>query len=129
MAFCTECGTPHETGQRFCANCGAQLGGVITRTTPAGAMIPARAPASGLSIFSFVVGLLSLLGAPAVLSIYYGPWILGAVAIFCGAFAHRRAQLQGWDKGDALATAGIVLGIISTLIGSLFLISFHPWGP
>ena len=119
VAFCTECGTQHEIGQRFCANCGTQLGGVITRTTAAGTIIPARAPVSGLSITSFVFGLLSLLGAPIVFSIYYGPWLLGAAAIFCGAFAHRKAQTQGWDRGDALASAGIVLGVVSTLIGTV----------
>jgi hypothetical protein len=127
VAFCTECGTPHEMGQRFCANCGAQLGGVITKAQPVTAHVPTRAPISGLSVSSFVFGLLSILGAPLILSPFYGPWLVGALAVFFGVFAHRRAQREGWDRGDALASSGIVLGIIGTLIGALILISVRPW--
>lgn len=127
MAFCTECGTPHETGQRFCAICGAQLGGVVTKTEGPVPHAPRRAPITGLSVASFVVGLVALFGGPIVLSPFYGPWTVGAVAVFLGVFSHRRAQNQGWDRGDALASAGIVLGIIASLIGGLIALSLHPW--
>jgi hypothetical protein len=128
VAFCTECGTPHETGQRFCANCGSQLGGVITKTAPVGALVPVRAPVTGMSILSFVLGLLSLVGTPGFLALLFiGPMLLGAFAIIAGLFAHRAAQEKGFSN-DGLATAGIVLGIIGTVLGAVLLITLRsPW--
>ena len=123
MAFCTECGTPHETGQRFCANCGNQLGGVITGTRPSPVAIAARAPITPMSIISLILGIFSIFGGPGLIALVFflgflGPFLLGAFAIIAGLFAHDSAHKQGL-RGDALATTGITLGVIGSIVGTL----------
>jgi len=128
VAFCTECGTPHETGQRFCANCGNQLGGVITGTRLAPAPIAPRAPVSGMSVISLVLGIFSLFGGPGLLAIVFlgflGPFMLGLLAIIAGLSAHNNAHRMGW-RGDGLATAGITLGVIGSVAGTLIWASWR----
>jgi len=124
LAFCPECGSPQGTGQKFCATCGTQLGGVITTTAPAGPFVPARAPVTAMSIIAFILGLFSLIGVP--IPIYYffsaGRMIVGALAIIGGMLAHGSARQKGLE-GDALATAGIVLGVIGTVMGVVFVVT------
>ena len=123
MAFCTECGTAHETGQRFCGSCGAQLGGVITGTRPVQSAIAAPAPITPMSIISFILGIFSIFGGPGLIALVFflgflGPFMLGVLAIIAGLFAHDSAHKQGL-RGDALATAGITLGVIGSVLGTL----------
>lgn len=128
VAFCTECGTAHETGQSFCANCGAQLGGVLTATKPTWEPIAPRAPITGMSILSFVLGLFSTFGAPGVFAFvvlgFLGPFVLGLLAVIAGMFAHESAHKHGW-RGDLLATTGITLGVLGSLTGVLLLVTFR----
>ena len=123
MAYCPECGTAHETGQPFCANCGTQLGGVITEVGQRWPRVPPRAPVSAMSIISFILGLMSLLGGPAVYFLFFlGPLLVGALAIIAGMFAHASAREKGL-QADGLATAGIILGVLGTIWGLVLLIS------
>jgi hypothetical protein len=127
VAFCTECGTPHEIGQRFCANCGNQLGGVITGIRPT-ATAP-RAPISAMSIISFCLGIFSIFGAPPLFAMLFflgflGPFLLGVLAVVAGLWAHDVARREGM-VGDALATAGIVLGVLGSIFGTLLWATFR----
>jgi hypothetical protein len=126
VAFCTECGTPHETAQRFCANCGAQLGGVITNTRPVPSAMAQHAPVSGMSVLSLVLGIFSVMGGPWIFFTLglVGPFMLGLLAIIAGLFAHDSAHRMGL-RGDGLATAGIILGVIGSVAGPLIWASWR----
>lgn len=128
VAFCTECGTPHETSQRFCANCGVQLGGVITSTRPVQGTMAPNAPVSGMSVLALVLGIFSVMGGPGLLIIFtlglIGPFMLGLLAIIAGLFAHNSAHRMGL-RGDGVATAGIILGVIGSVVGTLLWASWR----
>lgn len=76
---------------------------------------PAMLPTSGKAIASMVIGICSIV-------IYFLGFILGPLAIGLWASARNDfKQIPPAYKGQGLATAGLVTGIIGTLIG-LFMV-------
>jgi hypothetical protein len=71
----------------------------------------------GLAIASLVVGIISVTCA-GYLGIILGPMAL----IFATRARNRIEKSGGWTKGASLATAGIVLGVIGTLVSIVYLI-------
>ncbi|CAB4608029.1 unannotated protein [freshwater metagenome] len=71
----------------------------------------------GLAIASLVVGIISLTCA-GYLGIVLGPMAL----IFATKARTRIERSGGWTKGAGLATAGIVLGVIGTIVSIAYLI-------
>ena len=71
-----------------------------------------------LAVTSLVLGIVALLFFPAGV-------LFGVPAAYCGHRAHSQiAQSGGELGGTGLATAGLVLGYIGTLIGAVMLILF-----
>ncbi|CAM8630101.1 Domain of unknown function DUF4190 [Acidimicrobiia bacterium] len=71
----------------------------------------------GLAIASLVVGIISL-SCAGYLGIVLGPMAL----IFASKARTRIERSGGWTKGTGLATAGIVLGVIGTIVSIVYLI-------
>ena len=72
---------------------------------------------AGTAIAALVCGITSIL-CVGVLGI-----VLGPTAIGLGVGARRTtARSNGWRTGDGMATAGIVCGIIGTVLGLVYLV-------
>lgn len=67
---------------------------------------------SGLAVFSFVLGVLSI----------FGSFFTAIPAIITGHMALKRMR---WHRGKGLAIAGLVLGYLMTVIGTITLIESH----
>ena len=97
--FCNQCGQQNAPGSAFCATCGGPL------AVGAGIHQPHMAPqqTSGLAIAGFVLAFFcGLLGL-----------ILSIIA------KSEIAKSNGRLGGEGLATAGIVISIISMVLGAI----------
>ena len=71
---------------------------------------------NAFSIVALVCGLLAVIGA-FIPFITYVAWIVGVLGIIFGALGMKRSKET--NTGHGLAVAGLVLGIIGTVIGFL----------
>lgn len=69
---------------------------------------------NAFSIVALVCGLLAVIGA-FIPFVTYGAWIVGVLGIVFGALGMKRSKET--NTGHGLAVAGLVLGIIGTIIG------------
>jgi zinc ribbon protein len=107
--FCSTCGSPVGTGATFCGTCGhalrlspAPVGWSSAPMTADGFPVAVSA-GSGYSTAAIILG---------VLAIIFVPILLGSAGIVLGAI--------GKSKGEAKATAGIVVAACGTVIGMIF---------
>lgn len=95
----------------YCPNCGARLPTPVPPPVPVNYTF--RTGTLDTAVASFVCGLLGF-------CMPFIGTIMGIVAIVLGAGARRRIrESSGRLRGDGLATAGIVLGVISASFWSL----------
>ncbi len=136
MSNCPHCGYSAPGAPQECPACGQFVGpaanppapGDNPYAAPTTASAPAPAaygyayprpitlPTSGKAIASMVIGICSIV-------FYFLGFILGPLAI--GLWASARSdfkQLPPLYKGQGLATAGLVTGIIGSLIGLLMVV-------
>jgi hypothetical protein len=75
----------------------------------------------GLAVGAMVTGIIALLcGGLGIAGIVIGP-----AALIMGIAARKRIQRSnGWSRGQGMATAGIVLGIIATVLSAVWGIVF-----
>jgi len=127
MIQCSKCGASNEDFHTVCNNCGYHLGfgdkyGIYSNTTPNGNNPNVyRAPfkTNGYAITSLVLGISSI-----VLICCCGVGILcGIPAIILGVIARKRIlSSQRSEKGYGMALAGIITGIIGSVLCSAFIL-------
>lgn len=71
---------------------------------------------NAFSVVALVMGLIAIIGA-FIPIITYAAWLVGIIAIVFGALGMKRSKET--NTGHGLAVAGLVLGIIGTVIGFL----------
>jgi uncharacterized membrane protein YvbJ len=124
--FCTNCGSQIAAGG-FCANCGTQAAPAETAqaqptvnqtqpqapyTAPYTAPYGAAPKTNGLAIASLVTSLVCF----------------GFIGLILGIVASNQIKnSNGTQTGQGLATAGIIIGAISTLVGIIMLASPSFW--
>lgn len=92
--ICNNCGTNNMDGAYVCSTCG----------TPLNNAAPATDPGKGMAIASLVCGLVSLLCCGGIVAI---------LAVVFGIIAKKKGSTSG------MATAGLILGIVTFVIGIL----------
>ncbi|MFG3494563.1 DUF4190 domain-containing protein [Streptomyces sp. NPDC047928] len=75
-----------------------------------------QAPANGMGITSMVLGIISVVG----FCLYGLGMILGVLALIFGIIGRKRVQ-RGEANNAGMATAGIVTGVIGTVLSAAFL--------
>lgn len=113
MKVCPRCGSNCGDGEGFCAICGYAFpagSGAQRPNDPGGAIVSHTSP---FAVASLVLGI-----ASPVLLCCYGFGVLPSVlAIVFGVMARSRIrQSAGGETGMGLATAGIVLGIVTAAL-------------
>ncbi len=92
----------------------AQTGGVQQPIGP----VTTGAPADGLAITSLVCGILGFLCYPL-------GFVLGLVAVICGHISRKNLLAKTGSKANGgMALAGIILGYIAIVIGTLMMVYF-----
>jgi hypothetical protein len=117
--FCTNCGSQIAAGG-FCANCGTQAGPAPTNQTPPAATYgsPYGAP----------MGLVPKTNGLAIASLVTSLVCFGFIGLILGIVAKNQIKnSNGTQTGDGMATAGIIIGAISTLFGFWLLTSPDFW--
>jgi DNA-directed RNA polymerase subunit RPC12/RpoP len=104
--LCTRCNTHSPITANNCRNCGNPF-------TIEGTTSDAVSESSGLAAASLILGIISLPTSPCL-------FIFGPLALVLGGISYYQAQQTGGSKG--LATAGIILGALGTLISGWVLI-------
>jgi hypothetical protein len=118
--FCTNCGSQIAAGG-FCANCGTQAGPAPTNQTP-----PPAAPYG--SPYGAPMGMVPKTNGLAIASLVTSLVCFGFVGLILGIVASNQIKnSNGTQTGQGMATAGIIIGAISTLIGFLLLTSPDFW--
>jgi len=113
--FCPQCGTHNDDNAWRCISCGTELHAPIAPPP-----FEAQPVTSSKAIWSFVLAVLGPCCCTA---------IMGAVAIVLGIQARKEIKESGGGlKGDGLALAGIIIGVIDVIIGILFPILFFVLG-
>lgn len=125
--FCMHCGTKLSEGEKFCPNCGASTEDVevaqnnniqnsnvqtntVNNNVQSNTTAEQPAKTNGMAIASLVCSLVGLLIA--------GIW-LGILAICFSIAAKKRMKVFTNEKGNGLATAGLVIGIIDVAFAFL----------
>ncbi len=114
MKVCPRCGSNCGDGERFCAICGyafsADPGGAQRPNDPGGGIVSHTSP---YAVASLVLGIAS----PFLLCCYGFGILPSVLAIVFGVVARGRIrQSVGGETGMGLATAGIVLGIVTAAL-------------
>jgi hypothetical protein len=123
MPFCTHCGAEVAAEATYCSNCGrprAADGGPAQPAGAAATVVVATGEAARLeptAVVSLVVGILGVFQLPI-------PLVPNAVAILLGAFARSKIRTTPGLRGEGLATAGIILGVVGLAVVVLFLVIF-----
>ncbi|MEX0886523.1 MAG: DUF4190 domain-containing protein [Phycisphaeraceae bacterium] len=122
-------GQASQSARIHCIRCGydltgVALGGVCPECgTPLDRSLYPTQAASGFAVASMVLGIVSLAmcpGSGGAFSIVCGPL---AIVFWHVAHKQRRDGLVG-PRGDGMATAGLVTGIIGTVLGVIGVVSF-----
>ena len=115
-----------EPARRPCPMCGEQIIATAAKCRFCGAVFDSRLRGTsmhrgqsyqGFAITSMVLGILGLIGC------WCGP-VLGIVAIIFGVVANNGMKKSNNFEGKGMATAGVVMGIISTVLWTLFIILY-----
>lgn len=77
---------------------------------------PAPVPANGLAIAALVCGIVGAVFGLIPFTFWLA-WVLGVVAIVFGAIGRRRADREPAAGKRSMATAGLILGIVSIGLG------------
>ena len=118
--FCTNCGSQIAAGG-FCANCGAQSAPAPTIQTP-----PPAAPYG--SPYGAPMGMVPKTNGLAIASLVTSLVCFGFVGLILGIVASNQIKnSNGTQTGQGMATAGIIIGAISTLFGFWLLTSPDFW--
>ncbi|MDI6784235.1 MAG: DUF4190 domain-containing protein [bacterium] len=131
--FCSSCGTQVDNNAQFCPNCGTKFIQIPTSTegsaplplphpqTPITTSLPAAgisAKASSRAITALVFG---ILGIVCCQPIGIAGWIIGASEL-----KKIKSGLSS-EEGKAYATAGMIMGIISTTIFTMVMVVSIIW--
>lgn len=90
-------------------------------------MTPAQATAqqsNGMAVASLVLGIVAVVSGIIPFLFVLGP-VLGVLAIIFGFIGIGKANQTGVGKG--MAIAGLVLGIVGTVLGILWIFAFSAW--
>ena len=83
--------------------------------------ISASVPGNGFAVAALVCGIVGAVFGVIPFTFWLA-WILGVLAIVFGAVGRRRADRQPTADRRSMATAGLVLGIVSITLGIIGLI-------
>jgi len=109
VRFCPNCGKEIEQRARFCPNCGRNITEGTYKNSVTFDSTSGRY--SGFAIASLICGVIG----------FFGLWLL---AIIFGAIAKNQIrESEGGLKGEGMAIAGIVLGIIDIVIFTIWIIA------
>ncbi|MFV1989229.1 MAG: DUF4190 domain-containing protein [Acidimicrobiales bacterium] len=117
--FCSTCGTATEGNEAFCGSCGASLGEATEPSVaqpeslapqPANAGIQRTPGTNTKAIWALVLSIAGVL-----------LFITGPVAVWLGGVAKKEIAISG-QGGNGLATAGVIIGIIVTVLGIINLV-------
>ena len=109
--FCSVCGTPFNQGATFCAKCGNNLTGGM----PAQHQMPMMLPMMDMPMITRTSGMAI---AGFVLSFFCG--LLGLIFSCIGYSECKKSG--GSVTGGGLALAGIIISIVSMLIGLMMVV-------
>lgn len=120
--FCKKCGNKLSSECKFCTRCGESTQENITSTTNINSNVQndymnSHNGTSPTAIASLVCSLVGL---------FLWGVILGIVGICLGLSAKNHIKIFKNEKGEGLATAGIIIGIVDivfAIIGSITLLS------
>jgi hypothetical protein len=121
--YCPQCGEKNPENSKFCSKCGAAL---TLKAEPAAESAPAPAPVapaatgsrtSGMAIAALVMGIAGF--------VFFG--FLGILAIIFGGIGLSQINKDPSLKGKGMAVAGLVLGIIATVGGIIWIIAVTLW--
>ena len=118
-AICTSCGAPSGVGNNYCQGCGVKVDPSAVVCVNCGSplkaqsiqpnyMQPQKTTTSGTAIASLVLGIVSVVSCG-------GLSFLGIVGIILAIIAKNDIKKTG-QSGNDLATAGLILSIIGTVI-------------
>jgi len=123
--FCPKCGAQIPDDSEFCSKCGAALkvtqqAGVQPQTPQASSQTVVSSPkkTSGTAIASLVLGLVG---------IFFGLITSILAIIFGGVAISQINKSEGQIGGHGMAVAGLVLGIIMTIVWVVILIAMGSW--
>lgn len=112
-AFCTACGARLSPGQQYCGACGAPV--TAAAPDPIATLPPTAVRTSSKAVSALVLGILGVFVVPLVCSI---------LAIVLGRQAKREIEADPHLGGDAMATAGTVLGIVGICLFAVGILLF-----
>ncbi len=116
--FCTSCGAATSTDEAFCSSCGTPLDAAPQPSVAAPQAMGSPAAQQGApgtntkAIWSLVLSIVGL----AFLGFITGP-----IGIWLGTVAKKEIAVSG-QGGKGLATAGVIVGIIVTVLSVVGLI-------
>lgn len=116
---CKACGKVINEGDKFCQACGAKIENEVVQETVENNVqnntSNKKETTNGLAIAGFVCSLVGLF--------ILGIW-LGILAICFGVSAKKHIKLFENEKGNGLATAAIVIGIID-IVGAILIVMLN----
>ena len=121
--FCTNCGSQIAAGG-FCANCGAQAGSAPT--SPAQPTVYQTPPQA--APYGAPYGMVPKTNGLAIASLVTSLVCFGFIGLILGIVASNQIKnSNGTQTGQGMATAGIIIGAITTLFGFWLLTSPDFW--
>ncbi len=115
--YCQKCGYQNADGSQFCKSCGTQFSAPIRQGQGINNFIPNRPPPRPDQQFN--VGSISDHKGLAVLSIFIGLFIPGAIAFYYSSQVNKHlsvgnypAAVEASNAAKTWAIAGIVIGVI-----------------
>ena len=126
--FCTNCGSQIAAGG-FCANCGTQAGPASTNQAqaPINQTPPPAAPYG--SPYGAPMGMVPKTNGLAIASLIVSLVCFGPVGLILGIVASNQIKnSNGTQTGQGMATAGIIIGALSTLGVFIYFASLSSMG-
>jgi len=109
--FCTTCAATLPPGAAHCPACGTAVAGAAGLAGQPPMAVAQRS--NGKAVAALVCGLGGLVVAPVILSV---------VAIVLGIMARKECDADPTLGGRGMATAGLVIGIATVVIGLLAIV-------